>query len=214
MNKIKVAIVEDDLGWLKAMTSFLNKENDILVAGTATNREDAVNLARTTLFDVIIMDINLNENKRDGILAAVEILQLANVKIIMLTSLKEDQIVLESFTAGAVNYISKEKYLEIPNAIRTAYNNDSPIEVLLNEFSKLKRDEQLKDLTQSEKQVYDLLEKGYTKSRIESELYKTANTIKSQIKQILKKLGVTSSKEAVMKVKTKGLLDNDKSFKA
>lgn len=214
MNKIKVAIVEDDLGWLKAMTSFLNKENDILVAGTATNREDAVNLARTTLFDVIIMDINLNENKRDGILAAVEILQLVNVKIIMLTSLKEDQIVLESFTAGAVNYISKEKYLEIPNAIRTAYNSDSPIEILLNEFSKLKRDEQLKDLTQSEKQVYDLLEKGYTKSRIETELYKTANTVKSQIKQILKKLGVTSSKEAVMKVKTKGLLDKDKSFKA
>ena len=214
MNKIKVAIVEDDLGWLKAMTSFLNKENDILVAGTATNREDAINLAKTTLFDVIIMDINLNENKRDGILAAAEILQITNVKIIMLTSLKEDQIVLESFTAGAVNYISKEKYLEIPNAIRTAYNSDSPIEILLNEFSKLKRDEQLKDLTQSEKQVYDLLEKGYTKSRIETELYKTANTVKSQIKQILKKLGVTSSKEAVMKVKTKGLLDKDKSFKA
>lgn len=214
MNKIKVAIVEDDLGWLKAMTSFLNKENDILVAGTATNREEAVNLAKTTLFDVIIMDINLNENKRDGILAAVEILQLVNVKIIMLTSLKEDEAVLESFTAGAVNYISKEKYLEIPNAVRTAYNNDSPIEILLNEFSTLKRDEQLKDLSRSEKEVYDLLEKGYTKSAIETELYKTANTVKSQIKQILKKLRVTSSKEAVIKVKTRGLLDKDKPFKS
>jgi len=214
MNKINVAIIEDDLGWLKSMTSFLNKENDILVTGTATNREDAVNLARTTLFDVIIMDINLNENKRDGILAAAEILQLVKVKIIMLTSLREDEIVLESFTAGAVNFISKEKYLEIPNAIRIAYNNDSPMEVLLNEFLKLKRNEQLKNLTQSEKQVYDLLEKGYTKSRIETELYKSANTIKSQIKQILKKLGVTSSKEAVMKVKSRGLVDEDKTFKS
>lgn len=214
MNKINVAIIEDDLGWLKSMTSFLNKENDMLVTGTATNREDAVNLARTTLFDVIIMDINLNENKRDGILAAAEILQLVKVKIIMLTSLREDEIVLESFTAGAVNFISKEKYLEIPNAIRIAYNNDSPMEVLLNEFLKLKKNEQLKNLTQSEKQVYDLLEKGYTKSRIETELYKSANTIKSQIKQILKKLGVTSSKEAVMKVKSRGLVDEEKTFKS
>jgi len=210
MNKIQVAIVEDDLGWLKALTSFLNNQDDILVAGTATNKEDAVNLAKTSLFDVMIMDINLNENKRDGILAAVEILQSVKVKIIMLTSLKDDEIITDSFTAGAVNFISKEKYDEIPNAIRTAFHNDSPIEVLLNEFSKLKREEQLKELSCSEKQVYDLLEKGYTKVGIESKLYKTANTVKSQVKQILRKLGVSSSKEAVLKVKTRGLLEKNK----
>lgn len=210
MNKIQVAIVEDDLGWLKALTSFLNNQDDILVAGTATNKEDAVNLAKTSLFDVMIMDINLNENKRDGILAAVEILQSVKVKIIMLTSLKDDEIISDSFTAGAVNFISKEKYDEIPNAIRTAFHNDSPIEVLLNEFSKLKREEQLKELSCSEKQVYDLLEKGYTKVGIESKLYKTANTVKSQVKQILRKLGVSSSKEAVLKVKTRGLLEKNK----
>ena len=210
MDKIQVAIVEDDLGWLKALTSFLNKQDDILVEGTATNREDAVNLARTSIFDVIIMDINLNENKRDGILAAVEILQSVKVKIIMLTSLKDVEIITDSFTAGAVNYISKENYIEIPNAIRTAFHNDSPIEVLLNEFSKLKREEQLKELSCSEKQVYDLLEKGYTKVGIESKLYKTANTVKSQVKQILRKLGVSSSKEAVLKVKTRGLLEKNK----
>src|SRR5450830_1052157 len=210
MNKIQVAIVEDDLGWLKALTSFLNNQDDILVAGTATNKEDAVNLAKTSLFDVMIMDINLNENKRDGILAAVEILQSVKVKIIMLTSLKDDEIITDSFTAGAVNFISKEKYDEIPNAIRTAFHNDSPIEVLLNEFSKLKREEQLKELSGSEKQVYDLLEKGYTKVGIESKLYKTANTVKSQVKQILRKLGVSSSKEAVLKVKTRGLLEKNK----
>lgn len=213
MNKIKVAIVEDDLGWLKAMISFLNKESDILVAGTATNRADAVSLARAILFDVIIMDINLNENKCDGISAAVEILQFAKVKIIMLTSLTKEEIILDSFTAGAVNYISKEKYLEIPNAIRSAFYGGSPFEVLLIGFSQLKRNEQLKDLTPCEKQIYELLEQGHSKSKIEAELYKTANTVKSQIKQILRKLCVNSSKEAVQKVKTKGLMDKDKSSK-
>ena len=211
MNKIKVAIVEDDSVWLKALKSFLNYQDDIIVAGMATNKEDAVNMARTSLVDVIIMDINLNENKRDGILAALEILESVKVKIIMLTSLKDDEIITDSFTAGAVNYISKENYKEIPNAIRAAFHNDSPIEVLLGKYSKLKRDEQLKDLSSSEKQVFDLLEQGYSKARIESTLFKTANTVKSQVRQILRKLGVSSSKEAVFKVKTKGLLKRDKS---
>ena len=57
--------------------------------------------------------------------------------------------------------ITKGKYLEIPNVIRAAYNDNLPIEVLLKEFSQLKRNKQLKDLTQSEKEVYDLLEKEY-----------------------------------------------------
>ena len=206
MKKIRVAIVDDDLNWLKAMVGFLNKENDLFVAGTATNREDAVNLAKAILFDVIIMDINLNENKCDGITAAVEILQFAEAKIIMLTSLKEEEIIVDSFTAGAVNFVSKDKYIEIPDAIRTAFHGDSPIEVLLEEFSKLKRDEQLKVLTPAEKEVFELLEEGYTKCRIQEKLYKTANTVKSQVKQILRKLCVKNSKEAVQKVKTKGLL--------
>lgn len=125
--------------------------------------------------------------------------------------MKDDEIITDSFTAGAVNYISKENYEEIPNAIRAAFHNDSPIEVLLGEYSKLKRNEQLKDLSSSEKQVFDLLEQGYSKARIESTLFKTANTVKSQVRQILRKLGVSNSKEAVFKVKTKGLLKRDKS---
>jgi NarL family two-component system response regulator LiaR len=207
MDKIKVGIVEDDLDWLKCMTIFLNNEDDIFVAGSATNKDEAVRMAKSMAFDVILMDINLNENKCDGILTTVEIRQFSDAKIIMLTSLDEKEIILDSFTAGAVNYVSKSKYMDIPGLIRDAFNNKSPIEVVLNEFSQMKKNEQLKDLTQSEKQVFDLLEKGYTKSRIESELFKTTNTVKTQIKHILRKLGVSNSKEAVQKVQTKGLKD-------
>ncbi len=182
-----------------------------MIVSTATNREDAISMAKTLPIDIIIMDINLNENKCDGILAAVEILQFAKTKIIMLTSLKEEEIILDSFTAGAVNYIPKERYLEIPNAIRTTYYNNSPIEVLIKEFSKLQTDEQLKSLTTSEKQVYDMLADGNSKSKIQEALFKTNNTIKSQIKQILRKLGVSNTKEAVQKVKTRGLLNKYRS---
>ncbi|MHB8065901.1 MAG: response regulator transcription factor [Ruminiclostridium sp.] len=205
MEKIKVVIVEDDINFLKAMTTFINRQQDMLIVGTATTKSTAIEIAKGVQFDVILMDINLNENMCDGILATVEILQFSSSKIIMLTSLKQNEIVLDSFTAGAVNYISKEKYRDIPPAIRASYYNDSPIEVLLNKFSELQRQEQLKDLTNTEKEVFELLEQGYSKNMIETEMYKSQNTVKTQVKKILRKLGVRSSREAVDKVRTMGL---------
>jgi Response regulator containing a CheY-like receiver domain and an HTH DNA-binding domain len=206
-EKIRVAIVEDDIDWLKSMTMFINRHEDICVVGLASSKEEAVSLLKNTNFDVILMDINLNENMCDGILATIEILQFSKAKIIMLSALKEQDIIEYSFIAGAVNFISKERYMHIPDAIRDTYKNASPIEVVLNKFMELKREEQLKDLTVCEKQIYNLLEKGYSKSKIEKELFKSANTIKSQVKKILWKLGVASSREAIHKVKTGGLME-------
>lgn len=205
MNKIRVAIVEDDLDWLKAMISFLNKHEDITVICTADSREKALELTKSTEIDVILMDINLNGNECDGIYAVLDILEVRNVKIIMITSLKGENLIQDSFAAGAVNYISKENYEDIPLAIRKCYSDNSPIEVMLKEFRRMKREEQLKDLTQSERDIFDLIEKGYNQSQIESMLYKTHNTLRAQIKSIIKKIKVRSSKEAVMKVNSNGL---------
>lgn len=210
MDKIRVSIVEDDIAWLKAMTGFLNTNDDMVITGTASSKEDAVNMARTIQCDVILMDINLNENTCDGIYAAYEILQFSQVKIIMLTSLKDEEIIKDAFTAGAINYVSKENYKDIPSAIRNAVKDNSPFEVILKEFSRLKKEEQLKDLTEAEKEVYRYIEKGYTQPQITQTLYKTHNTLRAQIKSILKKLGVSSSKEAIKKVNSKGLLSKDK----
>jgi DNA-binding NarL/FixJ family response regulator len=78
---------------------------------------------------------------------------------------------------------------------------------LLNQFSKYKREEQIKNLTEAEKEVYELLEEGYSQSKIEIALYKSHSAVKMQIRSILRKLGVKNSKEAIQKVRTKGLLD-------
>lgn len=207
MDKIKVAIIEDDTDWTKILTNFLHKEDDIIVVGTANNKIDGIALAKSMNIDIIIMDINLNTNKCDGIYATAEILQDTKSKIIMLTCLKDENIIRDSFTAGAVNFISKEKYLDIPNAIRSAYRNDSPYQILLKEFSRLKREEQLKDLSYSEKEIYELIEQGYSKAQIEKQLFKTKSTIKTHIKRMLIKLSVNNCKEAVKKVKSKGLCE-------
>ena len=206
MDKIKVAIVEDDPVWLSSMVFFINNEPDLTVIATASNKQAAVEMAREHDMDIILMDINLTENNTDGIYAAAEISQFKQVKIIMLTSLESEDIITNSFTAGAINYVSKKNYTDIPGAIRSIYNKTSPMEVLLKEFSRLKEEEQLSSLSNAEKEILDLVEKGYSQSKISSILYKSPGTLKSQINKIPKKMGVASCKDVIKKIKSKGIL--------
>lgn len=205
MSHIKVFIVEDDADWIKALTSFLNKEPDLLVVGAATNSGEALSMAQNMAIDVVLMDIQLEGSRLDGIQTAMMMQEYSAVKIIMLTSLNDEQSMTQAFTAGAVQYLEKTRFQELPQAIRAAYHHSAPMEALLKELARLKREEQLKELTGAEREVFELIEAGYTQSQIEQKLYKTESTLKNQVNKILKKFGVRSSKEAVEKVRRRGL---------
>ena len=182
MVNIRVVIVEDDLIFQKALASFINKQPDMVAVGAASNKDDAVNLAKTLKIDLILMDINLSGHESDGVIAVMEILKFSEAKIIMLTSIQDASIIMDSFTAGAVHYILKENYIEIPNTIRLLHKNETPFRLLIKEFSRLKKEEQLRELSSPEKEIYHLIEQGYTQVEIGQMLYKTQNTIKTQIR--------------------------------
>jgi len=207
MSIIKIGIVEDDPHWQKILSNFLNTQDDFQVIWIASEKNTAISLAREMEknTDVILMDLNLSFNQHDGIYATLEICSKNNVKIIILTSYTEGQIIRDAFTAGAVNYIAKENLKDLPNAIRSTIKGKSPIEELLTEYKDLKKELLLKQLTRSERKLFDLLEKGKTKTEIIEMLYKTENTVKSQINSILKKLNAKTSKDAIEKVRRKGI---------
>jgi NarL family two-component system response regulator LiaR len=205
VSKIKIIIVDDEVNWLKAMSQFLNKEEDMIVVGTASNKEEALRLVHKPGVDLMLMNINLTQNNLDGIHLAKEILNFCNIKIIMLTCLEEEKVIIDSYTAGAVNFVAKTDYKEIPQVIRSAVHKTSPFEILLKEYLRLKEEEQLKTLTPVEREIYDLLAKNYSRKKIADFLYKTESTIKKQIKSILKKLGASNREEAIKKVKNRGL---------
>ncbi|OME95239.1 MULTISPECIES: response regulator transcription factor [Paenibacillus] len=207
MNRIQIFLVEDDPDWIKSMTVFLNAQEDMIVVGTAESPEQAIAMAQILSFDIVLMDIQLTAGRHDGIYTAAEILdRKPQAKAIMLTSLGDELAIMQSFTAGAINYIEKSRFKELPAAIRSAVFHPGSMEVLLKEFARLKREEQLRGLTPAEREVFDLLDEGYTHSQMEQKLFKTESTLKNQINKILKKLGVRSSREAVEKVRRKGIV--------
>ncbi|MED4751647.1 response regulator transcription factor [Brevibacillus choshinensis] len=211
MELIKVFLVEDDPVWRKGLVDYLNKEPEITVTGEAGTKEEAIEKYSPAQIDVVLMDINLTENNLDGIETALALIQLQpDCKIIMLTSLTAEDVIVESFSAGAVNYISKSSFKEIPDAIRAAHLRQSAIHstaaaALRNEFLRLKNDENQKLLSPAEKEILHLIHQGQTQTQIEQSLHITKRTIKNHINRILKKMGVKSSKEAAAKASQKKL---------
>jgi two-component system, NarL family, response regulator DevR len=189
MNKIKVMLVEDDPFWQQALSEDLNQEPDIEVVRIASSKEEALPAADEGGIDVVLMDINLTENRLDGLEAVREIMSSAGQagpKIIMLTSLQDKGIIVRSFQNGAVNYISKAHYKDIVKAIRDAYANKLSLHP--DAGPALIKEIQLSQLTPSERELYELREKGLSRSEISHSLNKSLNTIKTQIRSIREKL--------------------------
>jgi two-component system response regulator DevR len=211
MQKIRVFIVEDDPIWRKGLVDYVNNEDDIAIVGEAGTKEEALEWFQQNEADVVLMDINLTENNLDGIETALAFSEIREeCKIIMLTSLTSEDVMIESFSAGAVNYISKLHFKEIPDAIRAAYQHQSAIHptaaaALRNEFLRLKNQEFQRLLSPAEKDILKLIHEGQTQSQIEKNLHITKRTIKNHINRILKKMGVKTSKEAALKAKRKKL---------
>jgi DNA-binding NarL/FixJ family response regulator len=219
MDNIRLLIVEDDKDWLRGLTSYLAMQPDIKVVAAAATGDEALGALADNEIDVVLMDIML-ASSMEGIWLTSQITASTSVRVIMLTSMEEKELIFEAFQAGAVDYHIKSEYTSIPAAIRAAYRNRSPIneavaERMRQEFRRLKQMEkevkvnEIKNLiTPTEMEVLKLIDKGYTQPEIAKAFVVSIHTIKIHVGHILRKLGVGSSREAAEKVRAVGVLDN------
>ena len=203
---IRVAIVEDDPIWLSLMTDYLGREDDMQVVATAITKAEAISLSEQALdIHVILMDINLSGNLCDGINAALHFYENTDTKVVMLTAYSEKELITNSFSAGACNYISKDNYRDIPAAIRNAYRGTNPMDVILGEYRMMKEHSLVKELSPSELDILSLAKAGLSRTQMQQKMFKSENTIKSQVSSILKKLQVSTLHEAVQRIKRRGV---------
>ncbi|MBD0379660.1 response regulator transcription factor [Paenibacillus sedimenti] len=185
---IKVLIVEDDPFWQKRLSADLDMEADIHVVGVAGSRSEALELAETNDFDVVLMDIQLTTARLDGLDTTRDMMVAkgGKLKIIMLTSLDDQDVIVKSFQNGAVNYITKSSYSDIVQAIRDAYHSIPTLHA--DSIPAVMKEMKLSLLTPVEKEVYLLKERGMSKPEIAGRLHKSVNTIKTQLRTIKNKL--------------------------
>lgn len=207
MEKIRVLIVDDDREWISLIARRLSFEDDLEVVGTAANEHDALVLSRSLVPDIVLMDINLSggagENQ-GGLFAAAAIINELNIRTIMLSSISDQEIYKNSFLIGALQYVEKNDAAGLANTIRTCMRSEGPMQALINELRRLKREEHLSHLSLEERKVFELFEGGCSSKEVENSLFKTRNTLRNQIKSINKKMSVKSIKEAIAKVRKNG----------
>ena len=207
-KRIGVLIVEDDPVWRMMLTRFINFEPDLHVLQAVATKEEAIAYCTRNTVDLVLMNINMSGRNLDGIEAILELnLMGIDAKIIALSSYNHEQIILDAFTAGAMHYVSKTEYRKIPEFIRLIYHSskNSPQEVLLKEFRRLKEEKLYNQLTDAEKEIVMLYEKGHNRAEILRRLGKSESTVKNQINSILRKFNANSMKEVIRVIKNRGL---------
>jgi DNA-binding NarL/FixJ family response regulator len=208
---IRLLIADDFPILLEDLSEIINSQPDMKVVGTALSGQKIVELASQVEFDIILMDIEM-ENLIAGITATEFIRDRdSTAKIIYLTAHETKDIIISAMATGAVDYIVKGgNEDELLHHIRSAYN-DNPImkgkvqQVLLQEYKRLQESEKsllffinnISQLTSTERILIRLLLKDMKVNEIAKERCVEVVTVKTQIKSLLRKFGCARTKEIV-----------------
>lgn len=213
MNKLSVLLIDDHEMVRLGLKSFLNLQTDIEVVGEAVNGKDGIAKTLDLKPDVIVMDLVMPE--MDGVEATLKILHdWPKAKILVLTSYLDNEKIYPVIDAGAKGYMLKTSNApEILNAIRKVATGELAIETEVEQ--KIKHHEDNPDLheelTAREKDILNLLAKGYDNQTIADELFISLKTVKTHVSNILAKLQVDDRTQAVVYAFRHHLVPQDES---
>lgn len=207
MEKYRIAILDDEPIWIDAIASLLMRAPEIEVVGTAFSQTEAVEIAGEKKPDIFLVDVNLGHAWQTGISATIAILDASPLtEVIVLTAAESDQHVVDAIAAGAIDYMQKSNCeLLLATIIKRMKGEFSPATILAKSYAALRRENIARSLTDQEYQILEQLEKNASRSQIQVTLNKSESTIKTQIRSILHKLGVSRTTEAVSKIKHGGV---------
>lgn len=205
-KKLRVIIADDDALVRRQVREAL-QQGGLVVVADATNGREAVELARHYRPDVVLMDVVMPV--LDGIKATELIARDAPAtQVVMLTGGDEDELGFLGLKAGAAGFISKEVSNEaILRAVRGVHSGEAAFSRHLSR-QLVERFQSLPPggiglrpvrsaLTPREWEVLDLLCEAKGTNEIADALVVSVETVRSHIKNLLRKLGVSSRQEAV-----------------
>lgn len=210
MATIKVMILGSETVWLNLLVTHLESEQDFLVIMPDNNEADVVELITHLEPDLVVMDIDSIEVGKSSMSVAYKAVRHCKAKVIILASMYKEELIKDCFAMGVKDYVIKRDYRELPERIRNVYlNKATPFHVLRKDYQRLRIQNQwCALLSPAEQEVLDLiLNLDCSASMIATELVKSENTVKTQIRSIYKKLEVRNRRELLALFKT-GVLED------
>jgi two-component system, NarL family, response regulator LiaR len=203
------AVIADDDPFARRVIKDVLQRSGVIVIAEARDGRQAVELTLHYQPDIVVMDVVMPE--LDGIMATRQIRrQLPEQLIIVLTGAGEDdhELGIQALRAGASGFLSKDLEIEaLPRALEGLRAGQAAISRTMT----LALIERLREtpsgssgmrpvkspLTAREWEVIDLLKASKTTDQIADELVLSPETIRSHVKNILRKLDVRSRDDAV-----------------
>jgi DNA-binding NarL/FixJ family response regulator len=200
---IRVLIADDHAVLREGLRSFLELQEGIEIVGDAADGEEAVALAERLHPGVVLMDLVMP--KLDGVEAMRALRErVPDARVIILTSYIDDDRLLPAIRAGAAGYLLKNaEPQELARAIRTAEAGEALIDpsVAARLVERLATDDRRDDygsLTPREREVLELIGRGFSNKRIAQELGVAEKTVKTHVTHVLGKLGVADRTQAAL----------------
>ncbi|HTQ27515.1 MAG TPA: response regulator transcription factor [Puia sp.] len=204
---VKVAIFEDNVKFLEALSILVSGLSDLELVGAWLNTRDVIADLENFPPDVVLMDIGITPI--DGIEATRLILEnYPDTKILIQTIFEDDDKVFAAICAGASGYVLKS-YLPaaLPGSITEIMTGGTPMSpTIARKILRLFRDHFHKtdlldtyNLTKREKEILKYLVEGGSYKIVADKCGIAFETVKTHIRNIYEKLHVASMSGAVAK---------------
>ena len=217
---VRILIADDQALVRAGFRMILDAEDDLEIAGEASDGAQAVEQARELRPDVVLMDIRMPE--LDGIEATRRVVAEAvdehPVRVLMLTTFDLNEYVYEALRAGASGFLLKDVPPEqLAAGIRVVASGEALLAPsitrrLIEEFAHARPAEPVEqpksfdELTAREMEVFKLVARGMSNAEVAAELVVSETTVKTHVARMLMKLGLRDRVQAVVLAYESGLV--------
>ena len=203
-DPIRILVAEDHLVARVGVSTIVNMQPDMTVVAEAANGQQAVEMYRQHLPDVVLLDMRMPG--MGGVEAAAAIrAQHPNARMIALTTYGGDEDIRRALAAGIQAYLTKDVlHDELLNAIRAVHAGQTylPAAVAAALAAQVPRP----DLSAREIQVLELIVRGLANKQIAYSLTIAEHTVKNHVKNILSKLAVQDRTQAATVAIQRGII--------
>lgn len=206
MNKIRILVVDDQNVVRDGMVTILSLQPDMEVVGEAEDGLQAVQLARKSKPDVVLLDMVMP--RQDGITTIPKLKEVSpSTRILVLSSFAESNLVYQAIKIGALGYMLKDTpRAELLQAVRDVSKGQASLHPsiamkVINDFSS-PADTQgrqiTENLTRRELETLRLIARGLSNQEIAMTLVVHERTIAKYVSSVLNKLHVTNRTQAAL----------------